>query len=56
MKINRLTVVSCQSFRHSLFSIEKSIFKACFKEIQLLKSPIPGGQQVLKWSEPPVNS
>ena len=39
-----------------LFSIEKSIFKAYFKKIKLIKSPLPGGQQVLKGSEPPVNS
>ena len=45
--------------RHNLFSIFQflfSIFKAYFKKIQQLKSPILGGQQVLKWSEPPVNS
>ena len=56
MKINWLAVFSGQSKKTQSVLIEKSIFKAYYKKIKLIKSPLPGGQQVLKGSEPSVNS
>ena len=42
--------------RYNLFSIEKSISNAYFKKIKLLKSPLTGDHQILKRSEPSINS